>query len=141
MDLKNFGAVLTFAADLEEGDLGFYRAALNSPSGAGLKVELNQIAATLEKNRKNLLRVRQENVTEMILEPIAGLSSEAFELSPGDPGFMSPEQVKAEARKIETRAVEFYQTAAEKIEALKEVSRAMKMVGKKRAANLKALQG
>ena len=102
---------------------------------------MDKIAATLEKNRKNLLRTRQENVTEMILEPIAGLNSGDFEMNPGDPGAMSPEELKKTARKIEVRAVEFYQTAAQKIETLKEVSRALKMVGKKRTANLKLIGG
>ena len=139
MELKNFGAVLTFAAELEERDREFYLAALKNPASGPLKADLEQIASVLAKNQKNLLRVRQENVTEMILEPIQGLRSEDFEAKRDQAEGLGLEELKQAGRNIETAAAGFYNVAAEKIEALKEVSRALKQVGKKRTANMKAL--
>ena len=139
MELKNFGSILTFSAELEAGDQAFYRAALENPAFGDLKPALEKIAKTLAKNEKNMLRVRRENVTEMILEPIHDLRSEDFDLDRADPGSMSPEEFKEAALGVEDSAIEFYGVAAEKIEALKEVSRALKQVAKKRTANKKAL--
>jgi rubrerythrin len=139
MELKNFGAILTFAAELEEQDREFYLAALNNPASEPFKPGLDTIAKALAKNNKNLLRVRQENVTEMILEPIHDFRSEDFALDRPEPGDMNEAALKEAALKIEDSAIEFYGVAAKKIDALKEVSRALKQVAKKRTANKKAL--
>ncbi len=139
MELKNFGAILTFAAGMEERDLAFYQAALDNPAFEPLKPGLEKIAKVLARNEKNLLRVRRENVTEMILEPIHDFRSEDFDFNRGEPGTMSLKELQEAALKVEDMAVEFYSVAAKKLEALKEVSRALKQVGKKRTANKKAL--
>ena len=122
MELSNFGAVLTFAAELEAGDRQFYMTALDNPALAEYRDALDGLAAALGKNEKDLLRARQENVTEMILEPIYDFS---FESSSSDRSLAvkgAAEPVLGMAVMIETKAAQFYLLAAEKMRALPEVS-------------------
>ena len=135
MELSNFGAVLTFAAELEAGDRQFYMTAAGNPALAEHRDTLEELAAALRKNEKDLLRARRENVTEMILEPIYDFSSESFssDLSLAVQGAAEP--VLGMAVMIETKAAQFYLLAAEKMRALPEVSRLLSKISKSRATN------
>lgn len=139
MPLTSFGAILTFAESMELQDSVFYKA-LTGRSIAGNAASLfEQLAAEGEKNIKLIQRARRENVTEMILEPIQDFTRKPFEIDPGDPSTMDRGQAFAAALAIETRAKDFYHTAAEKIRALPEVSRELKRLGKKRGERLARL--
>jgi rubrerythrin len=52
---------------------------------------------------------------------------------------LNPEQTLGLARRLEERAQEYYQQAAEKIKALPEVARTLKTLGKKHSARIKQL--
>lgn len=132
MPLISFGAILTFAESMELQDAVFYRALTASPAAGNATSLFDQLATEGEKNIKLIQRTRRENVTEMILEPIRDFTRKPFEIDPGDASTMDRGQAFAAARVLETRAADFYQTAAEKIRALPEVSRALKRLGKKR---------
>jgi hypothetical protein len=77
MELKNFGSIMGFAAELEAADKAFYESAATNPVCAEFKDLLEAFAKDEKKNEKNMLRARREHVTEMVLEPI--------ERSTGDP--------------------------------------------------------
>ena len=140
MDLCNFGAVLTFAAELEAGDSQFYLSAVKNPVAEKYRSTFEEVAAVLKKNEKDLLRARRENVTEMILEPIHDFGAEVFSSDRCGAAADVAEAVLEKAVEIEAKAIAFYLLAAEKMRALPEVSRLLTKVGKSRAGNQMRLE-
>ena len=138
MQLNSFGSILGFAEEMESRDESFYTAA-SASADASAKSVFEQFMTDCKKNLKNIQRTRRENVTEMILEGISDFTSDAYELDPGVPGEMDTSALLAASRKLEERAKQFYLDAAEKIKALPEVTRALKLVAKKRTAHIKQL--
>lgn len=139
MQLNNFGSILTFAEELEAKDEAFYTSAINNVECAAYKAVFEQIAADCKKNQKTVQRVRRENVTEMILEGISDFSSDAYDYEHGAPDDMKGADCLETAKKLEQRAQQYYLDAAQKIKALSEVSRELKMLAKKRKKHLEAL--
>ena len=138
MGLTNFGAVLGFAQDLETGDAAYYRTLAACAPPEAVQV-YEGLAKQSEKNAKLLARTRRENVTEMILEPIEGLMGERFIQDTCDPSAAGQEAAHALAKTLETRARDFYDTAAAKLTALPEVARVLKRLGKQRTQRLETL--
>jgi rubrerythrin len=139
MQLNNFGSILSFAADMEAQDEAFFASAIKNSGCAAYKGVFEQILSDCQKNQKTLQRVRRENVTEMILEGISDFSSDSYEVEHGTPADKKPDDVLALAVSLENRAEQYYLDAAEKIKALSEVARALKMLAKKRTAHKTAL--
>jgi rubrerythrin len=131
MPLENFGSVLNFAEELETQDQLFYATVAANPACAENKELFEQFAADAKKNIKNAQRTRRENVTEMILEPIKDFVRAPFCEECVGADSMNAEEALAAARRLEERAVNYYNRAAEKIKALPEVARALKTMGKK----------
>ncbi|MCU0513003.1 MAG: hypothetical protein MUE40_10575 [Anaerolineae bacterium] len=104
--LNSFGSIMTFAIDLETRLRDYYEAAGNADR-----------ARECEKRRSNLERVRRENVTEIKLEPIAGLEAADYALPLAD---ASAGGQQAAARV----AAQFYQAVAPKIN-VREAQRAL----------------
>jgi rubrerythrin len=139
MPLENFGSVLNFAEELESQDQQFYEAAAANPAcGAHAKL-FTELAAEAAKNAKTVQRVRRENVTEMILEPIRDFTRAPFCEACEGAAVQGAAEVTATARRLEERADRYYTVAAEKIKALPEVARALKGLGKLRKARLAKL--
>lgn len=113
-ELNAFGAILTFAIEME-GEIAAYYLVIGSPR-----------AADAEKRRSNLERVRRENVTEIKLEPIDGLNAADYKLNLAD---TSPEGQKA----VEAIAARFYADTAPKLN-VREAQRALERAGKQHAA-------
>ena len=140
MELGNFGAVLTFAAELEAGDSQFYLSAIKNPIVEKCRSTFEEVAAVLRKNEKDLLRARRENVTEMILEPIHDFRAEVFSSDRPGAAENTADAVLEKAVEIEANAARFYIVAAQKMRALPEVSRLLTKVGKSRAGNQMKLE-
>lgn len=142
MPLENFGSILNFAEELEREDQSFYELAAKNPACGAIAAALAQLAAEAGKNVKTVQRIRRENVTEMILEPVQGLARASFcEACEGASEQSAPEVV-ATAMRLEARAERYYAEAAEKIQSQPEVARALKTLGKvrrARQAKLKAI--
>ena len=141
MPLINFGSIMNFAEELESRDEQFYAAALNNSESASHQTVFEQILSDCTKNKKNIQRARRENVTEMILENISGFERAPFVVDAGDPAGMNSQQLLEMAGKLEERAERYYLEAAEKIKALAEVARILKLVAKKRTAHRNSLAG
>jgi hypothetical protein len=94
--LNTFGAILTFAIEME-GQIAAYYRALGSPR-----------VADADKRRTTLERVRRENVTEIKLEPIEGLAEADYVLNLAD---SSPAGQQA----VEATAARFYADTAPKL--------------------------
>lgn len=104
--LNTFGAIMTYAIDLEARLRDYYQSA-----GASAR------AADADKRRANLERVRRENVTEIKLEPIEGLNEADYALKLDD---TSPAGQAAN----EAAAARFYADVAPKIN-VREAQRAL----------------
>lgn len=140
MELKNFGSIMGFAAELEAADKGFYETAATNPACARIKDLLEAFAKDEKKNEKNMLRARREHVTEMVLEPIPDFTSEPFLSDRQVTLDMSLEQILARALELEERAQHFYTQASEKTKGLAEISRVLAKTGEKRAAHRARLE-
>ena len=140
MPLINFGSILNFAEEIESQDFGFYQAAGGNPTCVELKALFEQFEKDAKKNIQNAQRTRRENVTEMILEGIEGFFRAPFVEKSDGGDTLDAAAVMEIAKKLEDRAIRYYREAAEKMKALPEVSRALKTMGKKRAAHLKKIE-
>lgn len=140
MPLNSFGAILTFAEELETQDREFYVAAAGNPQCGAAGELLGALAKDAEKRVQTIRRIRREQVTEMILEGIEGFSRDPFRVEIGDAAAMNANNVLAAAAEIEERAGRFYREAAEKTRTLSEVSRALKRLAKARANHLNTIQ-
>jgi rubrerythrin len=139
MQLNNFGSILSFAAELESKDEAFYQSALQNAECVPYKPVFEQLLADSQKNQKMLQRVRRENVTEMILEPIKDFTRAPFCEECAAADSMGIKAALATAARLVDRAERYYTEAAEKIKAQPEVSRALKTICKKHKAHREQL--
>jgi hypothetical protein len=139
MTLENFGSILNFAEQLEKEDQEYYALLLQNPACAEHKDLFESFAADAKKNMSVIQRTRRENVTEMILEPIRDFTREPFCIACQGAENLSSAEALQTAKSLEDRALRYYTEAAEKIKALPEVARALKMIGKKRKAHVEKL--
>lgn len=111
MQLGTFGAIMTFAMQLEEQGLTLYGEARQS-------LPEDMRTALLRGSRKRLKRLeraKREGVAEMILEPISGLDDSDFQVEE------SGDAVET-AMRFEATSGRYYRRAAEKLPIL-EISR------------------
>ena len=139
MPLINFGSILNFAEEIEAQDRDFYRSAGDDPALEGCRALFDPFAAESDKHIRMVQRVRRENVTEMILEQIRDFYRAPYVTTYADPAGRPLDAVLADARQIEETAEAFYRAAMEKIKALPEVARALKLIGKKHTAHRQTL--
>lgn len=112
--LNTFGAILSFAIELEARLSDYY-------DGLGSLAR----AKAADKRRKKLERVRRENVVEITLEPIEGLSADDYALDLND--------VSAAGQLEAARtAARFYQDVAPKIN-VRAAQRALERCGREHA--------
>lgn len=109
--LNTFGAILTYAIDLETRLRDYYQAA-----------GVSDRAAASDKRRSNLERVRRENVTEIKLEPIEGLDEANYGLNLDDTS-------AAGQAAVEATAARFFTDVAPKIN-VREAQRALERCAK-----------
>lgn len=128
MELTTFGAVVKFALDVEAEASIFYESALGVTTDPNLRKLLESLLNRGQKRIKTLMRVRRENVTEMILEPIAGLNSEVHKLVTVIPEGANDSIVRETAAALETKLHEFYMHAAAKIGFLSEAAYALELL-------------
>ncbi len=141
MKLENFGGILGFAAEIEAADAAFYKnLATNNDACMNVKEIFEQFAKDEKKNEKNMLRTRQQNVTEMILEAISDFNSDAFIADREGADTMDVKEAISKAIDIENKAEAFYLQAAEKLSALPEVARVLKKTASKRANHINRLK-
>ncbi len=128
MDLTTFGAVVKFALDIEAQVSSFYESAIGIAKDPDFGKLLESLFHRGQKRIKTLLRVRRENVTEMILEPIAGLNSDVHKPVTAIPEGADDGAVRETAAALETKLHEFYMHAAAKIEFLSEAAYALELL-------------
>ena len=139
MPLENFGSILNFAEELEIQDQEFYAAASANPECASYRLLFAELADDAERNIVTVQRIRRENVTEMILEPVQDFKRAGFCEACEEAAILSAAEALEVATRLEARADRYYSEAAEKLKSLTEVSRALKTLGKNRKAHIARL--
>jgi hypothetical protein len=145
MSLNSFGAILSFAEELESQKKQYYETAAqkidqlinNVGDHAGAKELFESLGLECAKQIKLIKRTRQENVTEMILEPVKDFFKESFVMDVKVPDQAA--EILLAAKKNEETGIAFYTEAALKLKALLEVSRILKQLAKKQRARLERL--
>ena len=122
MELGTFGAVLKYALELEERAAIFYESAAPIMPNQGLTDTFWDLSFRCKKRIETLLRVRRENVTEMILEPIHGLEADDYNPSVTIPEDTDSKTILEMAVVLEKSHREFYNKAAIKIDFLIEAA-------------------
>lgn len=130
MPLQNFGSILNFAEELERLDQRFYETALTNPACGAYAQLFAGLAAEAGKNVKTVQRLRREYVTEMILEPVQDFTRASFCEECAEAAILTAAEVLKAAQRLEARAERYYIEAAGKLQALSEVSRALRTLGK-----------
>lgn len=134
--ITSFGSLLKFAIELERRSAQFYRGCAERSECGGLPEKLAQENG---KRAATLQRVRRENVTEMILEPIEDLQASPGETLEGD----CSDWVRV-AITSEERTADFYREAGQKADrVLAEVRRIFERMAKansRRKTELEALR-
>jgi hypothetical protein len=110
MSLTQFGAVLSFAIDLEDKIAKYYEES-TSKFDARYSDELLSRSNSAKKRKKKLEKTRRENVTEMTLEPIEGLTEENYKIDLSDFSFNN-------INSLEVTISRFYVEAGPKINVL-----------------------
>lgn len=110
--LNTFGAIMTFAIDLEAQLRDYYQSAGQA-----------DLAGEAEKRRVKMERVRRENVLEITLEAIEGLSEADYTLN----------TVAGGQQAVEAVAARFYSDVAPKIN-VRVAQRALERCAKEHAA-------
>ena len=104
-------------------------------------VKLHGDLVTRGQKRINTLeRVRRENVTEMILEPIEGFDSDSFGIDTDASLALDDATIRTMVISIESTLQKFYITAARKIDFLPEAAYAFELLAEKNEETIKRLE-
>ena len=140
MSLTTFGAMMGFAAEMAEKGEELYGAMAEQARDPVLKDLFHVLAAEEGKTRALMVRARRENVTEMILEPVAGLRAEAYAIDVKVSELTEDVGLLKAALMIEEREMRFFLDATTKVP-LPEVARIFRKAAQKKEENLRQLQG
>lgn len=135
MELGTFGAVLKFAMEIEQEVRKFYETAAGVTKDSGQANRFQDLYKRGEKRLKTLERVRRENVTEMILEPIVGLDSDDYKIETN----IEETELVGTAVSVEKILHGFYSNAATKIEFLIEASYAFELLAEANESVIESL--
>ncbi len=137
MELGTFGAIIKFALDIETKVGNFYESASDIVKDAELVSIFADLVVRGQKRKKTLERVRRENVTEMILEPILEFDSESYSIDIEISESANNDNLRTLATNIETTLQKFYTTAAEKTDFLIEAAYAFELLAEKNEETIK----
>jgi rubrerythrin len=139
MTLSTFGAVMGFAAEIVQQTETFYKTMVQKAKDPMLNDALQVLLEEEKKNYSLMERTRRENVTEMILEPIAGLHPEDYEIEREGVDQTKDEDLLKMALILEERARKFFSEASDKVP-LPEVGRIFRKVAQKKEKSLAKLK-
>jgi hypothetical protein len=140
VELGTFGAVMRFALELEHASEEFYMGLHGSAPDSTLKPVLEKILARCPIRVSTLERIRRENVTEMILEPIRGIDSDSFPTAITLPSSADSNDLRSAAKSWEAKRKSFFESASHKIEFLLEAADAFERLADENEENLNKLE-
>lgn len=129
MQLGTFGAIMTFAMQLEEQGVTLYG---QEPPSLQEEVRAELLRGS-RKRLKRLERAKREGVAEMILEPISGLEDSQYQVEKSGDSLET-------AMRFEAVCARYYREAAEKLPIL-EISRLFRRMAEENDARKALLRG
>ena len=139
MPLTTFGAIMGFAAEMAGKTSEIYNILAQKARNPTLKGVLQVWSAEEKKNHALMVQARRENVTEMILEPVAGLYQEDYEVELKVLDQMEDTDLLKGALILEERGKKFFREVSSKVP-LPEVARIFRKIAQKKEENLARLQ-
>lgn len=139
LDLGTFGVIIKFAMETESKVNDFYKEVSEVAKNDALVRLLGDLVIRGRKRINTLERVRRENVTEMILEPIEGFDSDSFGINADASLALDDATIRIMANNIENTLQKFYTTAARKIDFLPEAEYAFELLAEKNEEFIKRL--
>jgi rubrerythrin len=139
MALTTFGAIMGFAAEIAGKGEEVYRVLAQKAKDPTLRNVLQVLSEEEGKSRNLMIRARRENVTEMILEPVADLPQEDYEIDPKISESMDDVSLLKVALMLEERGKRFFRDASSKVP-LPEVAKIFRKAAQKKEENLTKLQ-
>lgn len=137
MNLGTAGAILSYALELETKSNEFYESVLNNNLDSNMKEAFLAILRQHQKIIKTLNRMRKENVTEMILEPIHGFESDDYILEISD--LVNAASVIATSKQIEDTISKFLSASAMRVKFLPELSQMLADLANRINKNLETI--
>ena len=122
MSLETLGATIKFALNQETFLLEFFQSMQMNNKNENLNEVFDKLAQLSTKNLKRLKRIRRENTTEMILEPITGLEKSKFIFVEEDINEIGELEIVNLMKENLSKIILFYTESAEKISFIGEVS-------------------
>ncbi|MHA1930735.1 MAG: hypothetical protein ACTSV2_19360 [Candidatus Thorarchaeota archaeon] len=140
MQLGTFGAIMKFAMDLEISVQTFYENALASNLDSTIQSLVEIFHKRCSTRLKLLERVRRENVTEMILEPIDDFESDLYVIESSIPNGADPQKISEMISGVENKRKGFFEKASIKIEFLIEAAESFERLYEENEDNLVSLR-
>ena len=140
MCLGTFGAIMTFSLEMVQSALDAYTTAVQRAKDPVVKETLETLLEEAKKNLVLMERVRRENITEMILEPIAGMDRTGYESDKQLPDQAQDIDLVKTALITEKQKRKFFHEASTRVP-IPEVERIFRNIIKKKETNLVRLEG
>ncbi len=139
MSLSTFGAVMGFAAELVGQTENAYKALVEKAKNPVLRETFRSLLKDASKNYSRMEQIRREHVTEMILEPVAGLHRQDYQMDFNITDLAEDVDLLKAALNLEERTRKFFQEASSKIP-LPEVARIFQKMAQKKEKEIDSLR-
>ena len=139
MELGTLGSILKYALNLENILITISKEIISNCNEQNIVDLFQDLIDNHEKIQKRLKRLRRENTTEMILEPIEDFNSDDYLLEEFKIHNYSKENIEQTLKKIETVIRDFYSVASEKVSFVAEVSSFLEILAKKHKENIELI--
>ena len=139
MELGTFGAIMKFAMELETSAQHFYETVLALDLDSNIESLVKKFHKRCSTRVKLLERVRRENVTEMILEPIEDFESNPYVIATSISEGTDPVKICDMASVAEETRQGFFEKASVKIEFLIEAAETFERLSEENQENLEHL--
>jgi len=139
MALSTFGAIMGFAAEMIQQTETIYKTIIQEAKDPALKEALQALLGEEGKNHSLMEKTRRENVTEIILEPIAGLHQGDYEIEMKVMDQPQDVDLLKMALTLEEREQRFFSDVSDKVP-FPEVVRIFRKVAQKKEKSLAKLR-
>jgi rubrerythrin len=139
MALSTFGAIMGFSVEMVQQTEAFYKTMVQKAKDPMLKEAFQVLLEEERKNYSLMEKTRRENVTEMILEPIAGLHRGDYEIEMKAMDQTKDVDLLKMALILEERGRRFFSEVSDKLP-LPEVGRIFRKMAQKKERSLVKLK-
>src|SRR4030042_2494039 len=139
MALSTFGAIMGFAAEMIQQTETIYKTIVQRAKDPALKEALQALLGEEGKNHSLMEKTRRENVTEIILEPVAGLHQGDYEIEMKVMDQPQDVDLLKMALTLEEREQNFFSDVSDKVP-FPEVARIFRKIDQKKEKSLAKLR-